>query len=121
MMDAFSVTEAMVGFVDSLQIGDGCSTRAPYDGPGEFQTLENIGGPIESKVCRTTLALQCWALDEPTAEADANAVALAIETTAPPAGVHSMHVSQTPYPWYDDSTRCPRYQLTVDVVHQLTI
>lgn len=116
----FSITEAMVGFINSLNIGDGCGTRVPYDAPGRFQTVENIGGPINSKVCSTTLAIQVWAPDEPTAEADANDIALAIETSAPPAGVHSMRVDQTPYPWFDDSTREPRYQIVVAAVHQLT-
>lgn len=120
-MDAFSVTAAMVAFIDALEIGDGCSTRVPYDRPGRFQTVENIGGEVDSKVCNTTVAVQCWALDEATAEADSNDVALAIETATPPAGVHSMHVVQTGYPWFDDSTRCPRYQLVCNITHQLVI
>ena len=119
-MNAYSITAAMVAFISSLNIGDGCSTQVPYTRPGRFQTLENIGGEIESKVCHTTMAIQCWALDESTAEADSNTVALAIETSMPPEGVHSMHVSQTGYPWFDDSTRCPRYQLVCEITHQLT-
>ena len=120
-MNVFSITEAIISFVGSLNIGDGCSTQVPYGSPGRFQTVENLGGAIESKVCHTTVAVQCWAQAETDAEADANAVAYAVETSAPPSGVHSMHVSQTPYPWWDETTLCPRYQLLVDVTHQLTI
>ena len=119
-MAIFSVTQALVGFVNDLAIGDGCSTQPPMDSQ-RFQTVENLGGPIESKVCSTSIAIQAWAADEAQAEADANAIAYAVETSNPPAGVHSMHVTQTPYPWWDDSTRLPRYQLTVDVTHQLIV
>lgn len=119
-MAIFSVTAAFVEFISELAIGDGCSTQPPANSQ-HFQTVENIGGPIESKVCSTTLAIQTWATDEETAEADANAIAYALEVGEPPAGVHSMKVSQTPYPWWDESTRLPRYQLTVECVHQLTI
>lgn len=119
-MAIFSVTAAFVEFISALAIGDGCSTQPPMDSE-RFQTVENIGGPIDSKVCSTTLAIQAWAADEVTAEADANEIVYAIETSEPPAGVHSMKVSQTPYPWWDESTRLPRYQLTVECVHQLTI
>ena len=119
-MAIFSVTAAFVDFITALNIGDGCSTQPPVDSQ-HFQTVENIGGPINSKVCSTTLAIQTWATDEATAEADANAIVYALEVGEQPAGVHSMRVSQTPYPWFDESTRLPRYQLTVDVVHQLII
>jgi hypothetical protein len=50
----------------------------------------------------------------------ANEVRLLALTEAPPIGVHNIGVNAGPYPFFDESTRCPRYQIVLDITSQLT-
>jgi hypothetical protein len=67
-----------------------------------------------------TVAVQTWAPTDDEAESMANEVRLLALTVAPPIGVYSMGVNAGPYPFFDESTRCPRYQIVLDITSQLT-
>lgn len=115
----FSVTEAMVAWLSDM--GYPTSTRAPQGATGPFLTVERVGGSVRGMVDHATVAVQVWAPTEDRAEAIANATRLELVTSRPPAGVHSVRVNAGPYPFPDEATRTPRYQLALDVSCQLTI
>lgn len=114
----YSVTEKAVAWLAAL--GYRASTRVPKDAPSEFVTVERVGGGVRDMVDRPRLAVQAWAADEPRAEEMANAIRLAALTGPLPDGVHSMAVNSGPYAFYDESTRCPRYQVVFDCAAQLS-
>lgn len=116
-MAVFSITEAMVRWIASM--GVRASTRPPASPGGAFATVERVGGGVSSLVDRASMAVQVWAPTEDEAELTANAIRLAMLTQAPPAGIHSIRVSAGPYPFYDDETRMPRYQMVVDAACQI--
>lgn len=118
LMATFSVTEAMVAWVASM--GYRAATRVPKNPPAELVTVERGGGGVRSMVDHPMVAVQCWAPTEERAEEMANAIRLAVLTSQPPAGVHSARVNSGPYPFFDEDTRCPRYQLVLDLSSQLT-
>lgn len=118
-MATFSVTSAIVAWVHSL--GYVAAVRRYKGAPVELVTVERLGGGVRSFVDHPTVAVQCWAEDEARAEDMANDVRLALTTTRPPVGIHSVRVNAGPYPFYDPDTRLPRYQLVLDVSCQLTI
>lgn len=118
LMAIFSVTEAMVAWLSSM--GYRASTRVPKDTPDEVVTVERTGGGVDGMVDHPMMAVQCWATTEARAEEMANAIRLAALTTVPPAGVHSVRVNSGPYPFFDEDTRCPRYQLVLGLSSQLT-
>ena len=117
-MGVFSVTEAMVGWVAGM--GYRACTYPPADPPEVFVTIERTGGGIESYVDHATIALQVWAGTPTAAESVANDIRLAMLTSDPPGGIHSVRVTTGPYPFYDESTRMPRYQMVLDIACQLT-
>lgn len=118
-MSAFSVTEAMVSWLSSM--GHSASTRVSADAPASFVTVERVGGGVDSYVDRASMAVQCWAATDAEAEELANEVRLAVLTSQPPAGIHSVRAERGPYQFYDEATRRPRYQLVLDVACQLEI
>ncbi len=118
-MAVFSVTEAMVSWLSSM--GYRAATRPPADGAGTFATVERVGGGVASLVDRASVAVQAWADTEAAAEAAANDIRNRALTTLPPPGVHSARVESGPYPFFDESTRKPRYQLVLDVACQVEI
>lgn len=118
LMAIFSATEAMVAWLSSM--GYRVSTRVPKDTPDEIVTVERTGGGVDGMVDHPMMAVQCWAPTEARAEEMANAIRLAALTTAPPAGVHSVRVNSGPYPFFDEDTRSPRYQLVLGLSSQLT-
>ena len=117
-MPTFSVTEAMVSWLGSL--GYAASTRRHDGSPVELVTVERTGGGVRSWVDHPTMAVQAWAATEDRAEAMANDVRLALTSTTPPPGIHAVRVNSGPYPFFDEGTRLPRYQLVLDVSCQLT-
>lgn len=116
-MRAFSVTEAVVGWLGDL--GYSASSRVPAGAADTFVTVERVGGGPASWVDRATLAVQVWAPTEDGAEGAANELRLRLLSERPPSGIHSVRVQAGPYPFFDDHTRCPRYQLVLDVAAQL--
>ena len=111
----YSVTEAFVSWLSSL--GYGASTYPPETGT-EFGTVERTGGGVEDMVDHPLIAIQAWAQTEAEAEEMANAIRYAA-LTARPEGVASIRVNAGPYPFWDESTRLPRYQLVLDCSCQL--
>ncbi len=120
-MASYSITEAMVAWLRSL--GYRASTRPPDlkgEPPAEFVTVERVGGQVADMVDLPIMAVQAWAPTEPRAEEMANEIRLAVLAGEPPSGVHSFRVNSGPYQFYDQSTRCPRYQLMLTCASQLT-
>ena len=113
----YSVTEQIVKWLTAL--GYKASTYPPKNGD-EFVTVERTGGAVFDMVDHPTIAIQTWAKDEPRAEEMANAIRLAAVVGNVPYGVNRMDVNTGPYPFWDESTGMPRYQIVFDVTCQLT-
>lgn len=116
-MEPFSVAAAMVSWLSSL--GYAASSRVPASTPAELVTVERTGGGVADLVDRPLVAVQCWAETDERAEALANEVRLALVSSRPPAGIHSVRVNAGPYQLNDPATRSPRYQLALDVSCQI--
>jgi len=113
----YSITEEFVTWLAAL--GYAASTQPPKSG-GEFVTVERTGGGVADMVDHASIAVQAWASDEARAEEMANEVRLHALTGERPRGVHRIDVNAGPYPFWDESTRLPRYQLVLDATCQLT-
>jgi hypothetical protein len=118
-MAAYSVTDAMVAWIASL--GYASAARRTKHSPVELVTVQRTGGGAASMVDHPMMAVQTWARTEGRAEEMANAVKLALLTTRPPRGIHSVRANTGPYPFFDEDTRCPRYQFVLDVASQLSV
>ena len=118
-MDAFSATQSLIGHLCGM--GYRASSRAPRDMPGEFITVERVGGPVRDMTDHPSMALQAWAATDAQAEDLANEVRLSLLTSAPPPGIHSIRVESGPYQFYDENTGRARYQMVLAVSCQLTI
>ena len=113
----YSITEKFVAWLHSL--GYAASTYPSADSPERFVTVERTGGGTSDMVDHPMVAIQTWA---PT-EAEAEAMALAIRDEAVcssrPRGVTKVNVNSGPYPFWDEDTRSPRYQIVLDCTAQL--
>lgn len=118
-MAAFSVTESLIGHIATF----GChvSSRVPKDHPDVFVTVERTGGGATSFVDHPVMAVQIWAQTEDEAEQAANELRNTLLTSPPPQGIHSIRLESGPYPFYDEGTSSPRYQMVLDISCQLTI
>ncbi|MBQ9020852.1 MAG: hypothetical protein IJ113_02395 [Eggerthellaceae bacterium] len=87
--------------------------------PDEFVTIERTGGAVADMVDHPTIAVQTWAPTDARAEEMANAIRLELLSSSKPFGVHHVTVNSGPYPFWDEETRCPRYQLVLDITSQL--
>jgi hypothetical protein len=117
----YSVTEQMVAWL--LAHGYDAYTRPPKDAPHSpthFVTVERTGGSVTDLVDHPSLAIQCWAATDEAAERLANVVRAQIVTGTRPHGVTRVDVNSGPYRFYDEYTRCPRYQMALDATCQLT-
>lgn len=114
---AYSVTESFVSWLSSL--GYRASTRPPKTG-SEFATVERTGGGVVDMVDRPTMAVQAWAQSEDRAEEMANEIRLAALAGPMPRGVQRIWVDAGPYPFWDEDTRMPRYQVVLGAACQLT-
>jgi hypothetical protein len=83
-------------------------------------TVERTGGSVTDLVDHPSLAIQCWAATDEAAERLANVVRAQIVCGARPFGVTRIDVNSGPYRFYDEYTRCPRYQMALDATCQLT-
>ena len=118
-MAVFSVTEAMVEWLESL--GYAASSRVPLDMPDEFVTVTRVGGGVQSYVDHPSMAVQAWAKTDAEAEELANSVRLDLITGEPPDGIHSLRAQEGPYEFFDPESRRARYQLVLSVSCQLEI
>ena len=114
----YSVTEAFVSHL--LSLGYDAYANVPADPPTEFVTVERTGGSVTDLVDHPSLAIQCWAATDEAAERLANVVRAQIVCGARPFGVTRIDVNSGPYRFYDEYTRCPRYQMALDATCQLT-
>lgn len=118
----YSVTEAFVSHL--LALGHAAYANVPADEdesvPQEFVTVERTGGSVTDLVDHPSIAIQCWAATDEAAEHLANVVRTQLVTGTRPTGVTRVDVDSGPYRFYDEYTRCPRYQMALDATCQLT-
>lgn len=114
----YSATEQMVAWLSAK--GHRASTYPPKNPPEEFVTVELVGGHVADMVDHPSIAVQTWAPTEARAEEIALGIRLDLLTGELPTGYHSVRVNAGPYPFYDQDTRCPRFQMVLDVTSQLT-
>lgn len=114
----YSVTEQFVTWL--RERGYEASTYPRADAPDEFVTVERTGGGTADMVDHPTMAVQTWAPTATRAEEMARSIRDALLLGQRPAGVHNVAVNSGPYPFWDEDTRCPRYQLVLACTAQLT-
>ena len=112
MATAYSVTEQFVMWLASL--GYTSSTYPAADAIPPFVTVERVGGGVIDTVDRPQMAIQAWAATEAEAEALATEIRNRVLLGSKPYGVLSAFINAGPYPFWDESTRLPRYQLVLD-------
>lgn len=108
----YSVTESFVSWLSSQ--GYTASTWPRADAPSEFVTVERTGGGTSDMVDHPTVAVQAWAPTEERAEAMSVAIRNKLMCESRPRGVTKVNVNSGPYPYWDEDTRCPRYQTVYD-------
>ena len=113
----YSVTQAVIEWLNSSGYSAHSYPLKTLALP--FVTVERTGGYVEDLVDHPTLAVQTWA----ETEAEAEQAAIEIRNNATigtlPSGVNRMAVNAGPYPFWDEETRCPRYQVVFDATCQL--
>ena len=114
----YSATEQFIAWL----IGEGyvASTYPVADSPDEFVTVERTGGGTSDMVDHPTMAIQTWAPTEARAEEMSIEIRNALMTQSRPCGITKVSVDSGPYPYWDEDTRCPRYQIVLDCTAQLT-
>lgn len=91
----------------------------PPDSGVSFITVERTGGSVSDLVDHPQFAVQAWAQTEPDAESMCLEIRNALAVGDVPSGFYRVEADSM-YPWYDDSTRLPRYQLVINCTTQLT-
>jgi len=114
----YSITEQTVSWLAGL--GYTASTYPSKTATLPFVTVERTGGGVTDMVDHPLMAIQTWAATEEDAEEMAVAIRNEALMGSVPEGVHRMEVNAGPYPFWDEDTRCPRYQVVFDVTCQLT-
>lgn len=116
----YSVAEALIAWLTAN--GHAAYHIAPpaENAPCQFVTVERTGGYVQDKVDHPSVAIQCWAATDTAANNLAITIRNLVELGGRPAGVGHMSINSGPYAFYDEDTRCPRYQLYVDIACQLT-
>ena len=107
----YSVTEEVIDWLTSL--GYSASTQVPATAPknpSEFVTVERTNGGVTNLVDNPQIVIQTWAKTEARAEEMANEIRLHALTSELPVGFGSFKPNIGPYPFWDENTRCPRYQ-----------
>ena len=116
MRRLYSITEQFIKWL-GLQ-GYAASTYPPKTG-NEFVTVERTGGAVTDMVDYPEIAIQAWAVSEARAEEIAIAIRDALLIGSLPYGVHSCAGESGPYPFWDEDTTMPRYQLVLSCVSYL--
>ena len=114
----YSATEEVIAWLAGL--GYRASTHPAKNPPSEFVTVERTGGTVDDMVDHPSIAIQTWAKSEPRAEEMAVAIRNEALTNSLPRGFSKMDVNAGPYPFWDESTGLPRYQVLYDCTAQLT-
>ena len=112
----FSATESLIAWLDDNNYR--ASTQVPQ-GVTEFVTVERTSSYVENLVDHPTFAVQTWATTEARAEQMALEIRELLLTSPRPYGFYAMS-PQGVYPFWDEQTRCPRYQLVIQCTTQLT-
>ena len=113
----YSVTESFVAWLNDR--GYRASTYPPKTGD-EFVTVEPVGGYVADMVDFPSIAIQTWAKTPTRAELMAKEIKLALLQGDLPYGIAHVEVNQGEYPFWDEDTRLPRYQLALDITAILT-
>ena len=120
----YSVTKALIDWL--LELGFDAHANVPGSIPSYgMVTVERTGGYVADLVDHAEMAVQCWG------ETDLAAATLADDVRnyllthysnyrPRPVGTYAISVTAGPYRFYDEYTRCPRYQIALDVTCQLT-
>lgn len=114
----YSITEEVVKWLSGL--GYSASTYPSASATPPFVTVERTGGGVTDLVDHPLMAVQAWAATEEDAEEIAVQIRNEALTGTVPYGVGKMDVNAGPYPFWDEETRYPRYQIVFDVTCQLT-
>lgn len=114
----YSVTEQFVAWLAAN--GYAASTYPKADAPDAFVTVERTGGGTADMVDHPTMAIQTWAPTEALAEQMAVEIRNKLMCTSRPRGVTKVNVNSGPYPFWDESTGCPRYQTVYECTSILT-
>ena len=117
MIRVYSVTEEFIAWLTAN--GYTASTYPPKTGD-EFVTVERTGGSVVDMVDRPEIAIQTWAESEARAEEMANEIRSLLLLGSLPYGVHHVAVDSGPYPFWDDFTGKPRYQIALVCASYLT-
>lgn len=113
----YSVTQSFIEWLAAM--GHDAAARPDRALEPPFVTVERTGGYVADLVDHAMLAIQAWAPTEASAEALAIGIRNAALLGERPRGVAHIAINAGPYPYYDEDTRCPRYQLVVDATCQL--
>lgn len=113
----YSVTEQLIVWLHGL--GYTASTYPSKDAVPPFVTVERTGGYVANMVDHPAMAIQTWATTEAQAEELALNIRDALLLGTLPVGVHHVAVNSGPYPFWDENTRYPRYQIVLDFTTQL--
>lgn len=113
----YSATEQLIRWLTAK--GYSAYSYPPKTGTG-FITVERTGGSVADMVDHPTMAIQAWAATEADAEAACLAIREMLVSGDTPKGFYRVE-AESMYPWYDEETRCPRYQLVINATTQLTM
>ena len=91
----------------------------PPDAGSSFFTVERTGGGVIDLVDHPNFAVQAWAQSEADAEEMCLTVRELLVKGDVPSGFYRVE-AESLYPFYDESTRLPRYQLVLEVCSILT-
>lgn len=114
----YSVTEAVINWLTDK--GYTASTYPRRDATPPFVTVERTGGYVADLVDHPSIAIQTWAETEAEAEEMIILIRDALLLGDRPKGVHHVSVNSGAYPFWDEDTRYPRYQIALDLTAQLT-
>ena len=117
MANVYSIEEAVRNWLVDMNYD--AYVRVPKARPQPFLTVERTGGNVADMVDHPTFAVQAWADTEPEAEEMLLEIRELLVTGDVPSGFYRVE-AESYYPWFDDSTRLPRYQLVLNCTTQLT-
>ena len=111
----YSATQSLIEWL--VDKGYDAYSYPPKTG-NKFFSVERTGGNVADMVDHPTFAVQAWAQTEDEAEAMCIEVREMLVKGDVPYGFAKV-LADSMYPWYDDSTRLPRYQLVINCTTQL--